>query len=170
MAIVNTFVIKVLSLHLVLLNHAPSSTQLHPPPPSSTQLHPAHFNLHLALCNTLNVIRTKISHVIGKSQSCLFCLKIGKHGTSRMLNFILILVFSISNPQTIFWANLGQKIQSSLFFTKIDTHGVSRMLMLSPTLVFGIPNPKFAFGQICSGKTKAVHFVCKLAHLVSWRC
>ena len=66
MALVNAFVIRVLSLHLVLLNHAPSSTQLHPPSPSSTQLHPVHFNLHLALCNTLNVIRTKISHVIGQ--------------------------------------------------------------------------------------------------------
>ena len=29
-------------------------------------LHPVHFSLHLALCNTLNVIRTKISHVIGE--------------------------------------------------------------------------------------------------------
>ena len=50
----------------------PSSTQLHLPPPSSfqpspnsTHLHPAHFSVHPALCNTLNVIRTKISHVMG---------------------------------------------------------------------------------------------------------
>ena len=67
----------------VLLNRAPSSTHLHSPPPSSTQLHPSppssfqpppssihlhptHFSLHTALCNTLNVIRTKISHVIGQ--------------------------------------------------------------------------------------------------------
>ena len=56
----------------VLLNSAPNSTQLHPPPPSSfqlpsssTQLQPAHFSLHPALCNTLSVIRTKLSHVIG---------------------------------------------------------------------------------------------------------
>ena len=45
-------------------------TQLHPPPPSSFQpplnfihLHPAHFSLHPALCNTVNIIRTKIWHV-----------------------------------------------------------------------------------------------------------
>ena len=72
----------------VLLNRALSSTQLHPapststhlistynqlhphlptsfqPPPSSIHLYPAHFSLHPALCNTLNVIRTKILHVI----------------------------------------------------------------------------------------------------------
>ena len=54
----------------VLLNRSPSSTQLHPTPPSSFQLspssidlHPAHFSLHPALCNTLNIVRTKISHL-----------------------------------------------------------------------------------------------------------
>ena len=31
-----------------------------------THLHPAHFSIHPALCNTLNVIRTKILHVIGQ--------------------------------------------------------------------------------------------------------
>ena len=34
--------------------------------PCTHLLHPAHFSLHLALCNTLNVIRTKISYVIGQ--------------------------------------------------------------------------------------------------------
>ena len=34
--------------------------------PCTHLLHPAHFSLHLALCNTLNVIRTKILHVIGQ--------------------------------------------------------------------------------------------------------
>ena len=57
----------------VLLNRALNSTQLNPPPPnlfqtppSSIYIHPAHFSLHPALCNTLNNIRTKISHVIGQ--------------------------------------------------------------------------------------------------------
>ena len=47
----------------VLLNCAPTSTQLHQPPPSpfqpppsSIHLYPAHFSLHPALCNTLNNI------------------------------------------------------------------------------------------------------------------
>ena len=34
--------------------------------PSSIHLHPADLNLHPALFNTLNVIRTKISHIIGQ--------------------------------------------------------------------------------------------------------
>ena len=49
----------------------PTSTPLHSPPPSSFQpqsstihLHLAHFNLHSALCNTLNVIRTKTLSLI----------------------------------------------------------------------------------------------------------
>ena len=50
----------------VLLNHALTSTQHHPSPPSSIHLHPTHFSLLPALCNTLNVIRTKILHVIGQ--------------------------------------------------------------------------------------------------------
>ena len=59
---------------LALLNRVPTSTQLHPPPPSSTQLHPhppssfqpwfSSIHPHPDLCSTLNVIRTKVSHVI----------------------------------------------------------------------------------------------------------
>ena len=40
----------------VLLNCASSSIHLHPP----------HLNLQPAVCNILNVIRTKISHIIGQ--------------------------------------------------------------------------------------------------------
>ena len=47
----------------VLLNRAPSSTQLHPPPSSSFQpplsfipLHPAHFNVHSAPSNSTQLI------------------------------------------------------------------------------------------------------------------
>ena len=43
-----------------LLHPAPfTSTQLCPPSPSSIHIHPAFYN-------TLNIIRTKISHVIGQ--------------------------------------------------------------------------------------------------------
>ena len=42
------------------LHPAPfTSTHLYPPPPSS-------IHIHLAFYNTLNIIRTKISHVIGQ--------------------------------------------------------------------------------------------------------
>ena len=34
--------------------------------PSSIHLHPDHLNLQPALYNTLNVIRAKISHIIGQ--------------------------------------------------------------------------------------------------------
>ena len=47
-----------------------SCTHLHPASSTSTQListfHSAHLSLHSAFCNTLNVIRTKILHVIGQ--------------------------------------------------------------------------------------------------------
>ena len=49
------------------------TTNLHPPPPSSFQpppnsihLRPAHFSLHSTLRNTLNIIRSKVLHVIGQ--------------------------------------------------------------------------------------------------------
>ena len=57
----------------VLLNRAPTSTQLHAPPPSSFQLppssihlQPAHFSLPPALCNTINNLWTKMLYVIGQ--------------------------------------------------------------------------------------------------------
>ena len=34
--------------------------------PGTYLLHPAHFSLHLAPCNTLNVIRIETSNVIGQ--------------------------------------------------------------------------------------------------------
>ena len=46
------------------LKRAPTSIYFHSSPPSSIHLHPAHFSLHPALGNTLNVKEIKISHVI----------------------------------------------------------------------------------------------------------
>ena len=73
-SIVNYYLKTGITKSCTHFHSAPStSTQLHPsppssfqPPPSSIHLHPTHFSLHEALCNTLNVIRTKISHVIGE--------------------------------------------------------------------------------------------------------
>ena len=42
---------------ILILGTGPTQVQhLHPAPSSSIHLHPAHFNLHPALCNTLNNI------------------------------------------------------------------------------------------------------------------
>ena len=45
----------------VLINRAPTSSQLHPTPTSQTYLHPPHFSLHPALPNTLNVKNRNIA-------------------------------------------------------------------------------------------------------------
>ena len=47
----------------VLLNCAPSSIHFQA---AHSNLYPTHLSLHPALCNTLNVSRTKILHVIGQ--------------------------------------------------------------------------------------------------------
>ena len=77
------------NLNRVLLNRAPTSTQLHPSPPSSFQPPPIWANLGQ------------------KSQSCLFCLKVSIHGISRMLILISTFFFLISTWKSIFgqiWA------------------------------------------------------------------
>ena len=143
--------------------------------PCTRLLHPAHFNLQLALCNTLNVIRTKTLHVIGqflpklgwKIQRCPFWLKIGTHGLLVVLILNLHLDFWNSDPKIHFRANLGSKSQSCLFCLKIGTHYISRMLILIPALVFWISNPKSIFGQIWPKKVKNVRFAWKLAHIIS---
>ena len=70
-------------------------------------------------------------------------------------------------PQTHFWANLGQKSQSWLFCLKTGTHVLSRLLILVPTLVFWISKPKSIFGQIWTKKLKVIHFGWKLGYRVS---
>ena len=59
---------------------------------------------------------------------------------------------------------LGQKTESCPFCLKIGTHSISRMIILIPTLVFWISNSKFIFGEIWSGKVKAICFALNLAH------
>ena len=98
---------------------ATTSTQLHPASPSSIHPHPAHFNLHPASCNTLNVIRTKISHVIGQCprfQSCPLWLKVGKHGILEMLIPNPYINFWSSDLKINFWANFGRKSKKMSIF------------------------------------------------------
>ena len=92
-----------------------------------------------------------------KIQSCLFCLKLGTHGISRMLIFIPALVFWISNSNFLFGIIWVQNSKLSVL-SKIGTHGISRMLILIPALVFWISNPNFLFKQIWAKKVKVVCF------------
>ena len=155
--------------------HPPPASSIHlqPPPPSSIHLHPVHFSLHLALCNTLNVIRTKMSHELGNFP---------KFRSKNLKLTILTENWHIwyirgadseprhSEPKIRFWANLGRKNQTCLFCLKIGTNGISRILVLISTLVFWISNQKPIFGQIWAKKVEVVCFAWKLAHLVSRRC
>ena len=81
-------------------------THLHPAPSTSNQFFLAHFSHHPAPCNTLNIIRTKLSHVTGQfgqffqvsaekfKVTYLFWLKIGSHDILEVL---------IPNPDFDFW-------------------------------------------------------------------
>ena len=164
----------------VLLNRAPNSTQLHPHPPTSSQLHSfppsslqpspssnhlrlAHFSLHPALCNTLqlsattqNVARNwEISpNLDQKTQSYTFWPKIGSYGILEVLIPNRELDIWNSDPKIHFCANLSQKSQSCPFCLKIDTHDISSMLIFISTLVFWISNPKLILGKFGPRKWK----------------
>ena len=142
----------------MLLNRAPSSTQLHSRPLSSSQplstsihLHPAHFSLY------------QLSPILSP-----FWLKTSTHGILEVLILNPDFDFWSSNVKIYFWASLGGKSQSYLLCQKIGTHGISQLLILIPTLVFWISNPKSIFGQISIENVKFVRFAWKLVHMASW--
>ena len=153
-----------ITLLRVLLNRAPTSTQLHPPPPSSLQHPQQYLNQKIAR-------NWAISPNLGrKIRSCSFWLKRGTYGILEVLILNQDLNFRNSDPKIIFWANLGPKLQGCPFSLKTGTHGISRVLMLIPTLIFWISNPNFIFGQIWAKKVRVVHFNWKFVHMVSWKC
>ena len=80
-----------------------------------------------------------------KSQSILFCLKIGTQGNLEELILHPDLVFQNSEPRTYSWGNLGQKIQSCPFFLKVGTEAMLEELILDPDLFFNNSNPKIHF-------------------------
>ena len=93
----------------VLLNRAPTSTQLHPPPPSSFQPPPSSLQHPQQYLNQ-NIARNwAISPNLGrKTKSCPFWLKIGTHGILEVLipNPDLDLKFW---PQSPFLGKFGPK-------------------------------------------------------------
>ena len=97
-------------------------------------------------------------------QSCLFHLKVGAWGISRMLIPNGNLDFWNFDPKFHFLANLGPKSQSCLFCLRIDTHSISRMQVPNPDLDFW--NFDLKFGP----KKSVFRFVWKLVHMVSQGC
>ena len=101
--ILRSFVFKV----WVLLNRAPTSTQLHPPPPSSFQPPPSSLQQYL---NQKIARNWAIFPNLGrKIKSCPFWLKIGTHGILEVLILNPDFDFWNCDPKIHFWANLGPK-------------------------------------------------------------
>ena len=172
--------------------------------PAHFNLHSAHLSLHRALYNTLNVIWTLISQVLGNfpkfrpknsklsmltenlrelggadSKSGHSFLKfgprnpfLGKFGPKKSMLSVLpenwhtesledadsysLISFLNFLPEVYFRANLGRKSQSCLFCLKIGIWDIWRMLILVATLVFWISNLESIFGQIWDEKVKVV--------------
>ena len=139
----------------VLLNRAPSSTQLHPPPLGSTQLHPPPRS-STQLISTSTQLHP---HPPSSFQPPLSSLQ----HSQKYSNQNIARNWAIS-------PNLGRKIQSCPFWLKIGSHGILKLLIPNPDLDFWNFNPKIHFGEIWAQKVKVVRFVWKLAHMVSQWC
>ena len=124
--------------------------------PSSIHLHQAHLKLHPTLRNTLNVIRTKISHII-RQFSRIWVEKLKAVHFDRKL---ALMVFGSANYKSglSFFIKFRPQnpIFEQMFCVKIGTLGIWRMLILIPTLVSRICNPESIFGQTWSRRVKAV--------------
>ena len=114
----------------VLLNHAPTSTQLIS---ASTQLSatPSRMqipNLDLEFWNSDP--KTHFWENFGwKSQCCSFFLKIGMHGILTMLILIPTIVFWIANPKSIFgqiWTEKVKVVCVAWNLVQLHIHTVSR--------------------------------------------
>ena len=137
------FNILVLFLHVfrrVLLNRAPSSTELHPTPPSSTQLHSPPPSSFQPLRSSLQHPRQYLNQNIARNcaifpnlgqkiKSCPFWLKIGTHGIFEVLIPNPDLDLWNFDPKIHFWANLDPKIQKCPLCLKIGARNISRMLI-----------------------------------------
>ena len=121
----------------VLLNCAPTSTQLDPPPPSSFQPPPSSRQHSQQYLNQNIAHNWIISPKLGwKIKSCPFWLKIGTCGILEVLIPNPDLGFWNSDHKIHFWASLGPKTQSCPLCMKIGSHSILRMLILNPHLDF----------------------------------
>ena len=92
-----------------------------------------------------------------KSQSCLFCLKIGPQSISRMPIPNPDLNFWNFDLKIHFWSNFGPKIQSYPFCLKIGAHSLS-----NPDLDFSNFDPKIHFWANLGPKTQSCPFCLKI--------
>ena len=126
--------------------------------------------LHPAICNTLNVIRTKILHVIGQLHQKFKVLTenwqtwyIGGADSKSRLRFL-----KFRHPKIHFWTNLVRKV---VFFSWKLAQMVCRgCWFLFRHWLPAFPTRKSIFGQIFGKKFKVVRFAWKLSHMVSQRC
>ena len=142
----NLFADLAFSNDWVLLNRAPTSTHLHPPPPSSFQPPPSSLQ-HPQQYLSQNIAHNwTISPNLGqKIKSCPFWLKIGTRGILEVVIPNPGLDFWNSGPKIHFWTNLGPKIKRCPLCPKIGTHSISRMLIPNPHLDFWNSDPKNFF-------------------------
>ena len=124
--------------------------------PSSIHLHAAHLSFHPSLCNTINVIRTKISHVFGQF-SKIWAEKFevvhfdGKNGAGGILVVLipnLDLNFWNSDPKIQYLGKFEPKNSKLSVLPKNWYTWYLEMLILIPTLAFWIYKPKSIYGQI----------------------
>ena len=134
----------------VLLNCAPTSTKLHPPPPNSFQPLPSSLQ-HPKKYSNQSIRNWAISpNLDRKIQRSSFWLRNGSHSILEVLipnPDLRFLKFQLQNPF------LG-KFRFKKTKLSIDTHGISRKLILISTLVFWISNQKSIFSKFAPKKSK----------------
>ena len=122
--------------------------------PSSIHLHAAHLSLHPSLCNTINVIRTKISHVFGQFSEIWADRKNCAGGILVVLIPNLDLNFWNSDPKIQYLGKFGPKNYKLSALLK-DWHTcIWRMLILIATLVFRIATLNPFLGKFGSKNSK----------------
>ena len=130
----------------VLLNHAPVSTKLHPPPPCSFEPPPSSLQHSQQYSNQNVACNWAIFPNLDRNiQSCPFSLKIGSHVILQVSIPNPDFGFQNFNPKIHFERSFGSKIQSCPFCLKIGTHCISRMLILIPTLILWNSDSKIDF-------------------------
>ena len=138
--------------------------------PSSIHLYAAHLSLHPSLCNTINIIRTKISHVFGQFSKIWANRKNGAGGILVVLILNLDLNFWNSDPKIQYLGKFGPENSKLYVLPKnwrtwhledVDSYSNISFLNLQSYIHFWTN-----LGQ----KVKVVTFTWKLALKVSRGC